>query len=350
MQTDMHYYGTYAMARASGLNPAASLQIAIAAEYVDDSDEVGIELKDGTVVAAPPTAHHPLNRSNLDIVDQRNTWLPFHFMPGNEGQTMHERLICRRDSTLAQEMVAHHVELPWQDFSVFLIGITAHVYADTFSHYGFSGIASPLNHVDGSTINLEVADPQVRDYIKNKAADFWEKYVLSAPANLAALGHGAVATFPDRPYLTWSFTYESSNKPSGQRRNRETFLEACQKLHTMFVRFGDKNPNIVIARDRTAFDAIRGAIQEVLAVEGDMGARIDAWQRAARAGGIYAGNAPIPTYTATFANEMKIMSGHSMQTIKSTDGYAFLQAATFHRDYVLEELLPKYGLQVLADT
>lgn len=37
MQTDMHYYGTYFLARAAGLNATAALSIAIAAEYVDDS-------------------------------------------------------------------------------------------------------------------------------------------------------------------------------------------------------------------------------------------------------------------------------------------------------------------------
>ncbi len=31
---------------------------------------------------------------------------------------------------------------------------TAHVYADTFAHYGVSGVSSRANRVDGSTITL----------------------------------------------------------------------------------------------------------------------------------------------------------------------------------------------------
>ena len=37
MQVDMHYYGTYAMARAAGLSPADCRIIAIAAQFVDDN-------------------------------------------------------------------------------------------------------------------------------------------------------------------------------------------------------------------------------------------------------------------------------------------------------------------------
>jgi hypothetical protein len=37
MQVDMHYYGTYAMARPAGLTPEASKTIATAAQFVDDN-------------------------------------------------------------------------------------------------------------------------------------------------------------------------------------------------------------------------------------------------------------------------------------------------------------------------
>ena len=37
MQEDMHYYGTYALARAAGLGVAHARVIAYAAQYVDDA-------------------------------------------------------------------------------------------------------------------------------------------------------------------------------------------------------------------------------------------------------------------------------------------------------------------------
>src|SRR5690242_12984831 len=109
MQTDMHFYGTYAMARSAGLNPGAAQVIASAAEYVDDSDYVEIQLTDNVFLEAPPTAHHPTNGENLEELDQRRVWLPFHFIPGNQGDSFEERLRCRKDSQVAQDMIAHYV-------------------------------------------------------------------------------------------------------------------------------------------------------------------------------------------------------------------------------------------------
>lgn len=348
MQTDMHYYGTFAMARASGLMREAAQTIAIAAEYVDDSDAVGLELKDGIVFGAPPTAHHPLNRANLDIVDQRQIWVPFHFIPGNEGRTPHERLICQKDSAIAREMVAHHIALPLEGFGLELAGITAHCYADTFSHYGFSGISSPLNQVHPDDIKLQVKDPSVLQYITNKSKDFFEQYVFSIPTNIVALGHGAVATFPDRPYLTWEFAYQNTKKSSGPRVNPQTFLEACQKLHAIFVELGDRNSRVLERGARKTFAGIQDTVKKVLAVEGDMAARIDAWQEASVNGGLYAAGEQIPPYNKTFASDLELMKSHTTASVQSTSAYAFLKAASVHRDYVLNQLLPKHDLNVLS--
>src|SRR5689334_16413260 len=155
MQTDMHYYGTYAMARASGLHPTAAQVIANAAEYVDDSDYVQTQLADQAYFEAGPTAHHPVNKENLDIIDQRRIWVPFHFPPGDEGTTYEEKLICRKDSAIARELIERYVGLENLGFNIELMGIAAHVYADTFSHYGFSGISSDLNQVDADSIKLD---------------------------------------------------------------------------------------------------------------------------------------------------------------------------------------------------
>ncbi len=351
MQTDMHYYGTYVMARAAGLHAAAAQVIAQSAEYVDDSDIIGVPLQDGTFLEAPATAHHPVNRANLDEIDQRKIWIPFHFMPANEGESFEERLVCRKDSDVAQEMVAHHALLPDDGFSLELMGITAHVYADTFSHYGFSGISSDFNRVDADSIVLHVKDRSVFDYIVNKTKDFKDKYIVGAAANtLSGLGHGAVSTYPDRPYLSWSFRYEATGSLSGDRVNQATFLEACEKLHHMFSAFGDAHPDLLDKQSYRPFDGIKDAIARVLAVEGDMGVRVGSWQDAVTSGAIFPNPAKerIPVYAKNFEKDIEILIGHTTETILGTSAYAFLRAAKFHRDYVLDELLPKHDLHVLV--
>ena len=134
MQLDMHYYGTYAMARLAGLKPSVCKTIATASQFVDDNAAKSqIEFQDGGRIDAQATAHHVSDIiSNRDPADQRQVWVPFHFLPGNKGGEFSERLICRDDSTVAKEMVDHHLHFAKDNMGPFLIGIAAHVYADTF--------------------------------------------------------------------------------------------------------------------------------------------------------------------------------------------------------------------------
>lgn len=345
MQTDMHYYGTYVMARSAGLNSAVSQNIATAAEYVDDSDYVRTALTDGAFLEAHATAHHPVDSDNLLPIDQRRVWVPFHFLPGNEGNTFEEKLVCQKDSKLAQEMVEHHLNSQKDSFSLELMGITAHVYADTFSHYGFSGISSALNQVDPDSIELHPDENTVLGYLK----EFKEKYLAGQVADEVGLGHGAVATYPDRPFLQWKFKYQSTGTSSGDRINQQTFLEACQKLHAMFTKFAESFPELGDAQTKCNFTDIQNTVAKILSVEGDVDKRIQAWQDAVVAGTIYSNQSQeaIPIYSKAFKDDIEIMQTHSFDTIESTAGYAFLSAAKFHREYVLNQLLPQHGLNVL---
>ena len=142
MQLDMHYYGTFCLARAAGLRLDVAQTIATAAQFVDDNTATThLSFEDGAEVYAEATAHHAADLSNLSDEDQRKVWIPFHFLPGNEGVGYTEQLKCRMDSEIAREMVKHHLGLRNASYASELMGIAAHVYADTFSHYGFSGSA-----------------------------------------------------------------------------------------------------------------------------------------------------------------------------------------------------------------
>ncbi|WP_138955025.1 DUF6765 family protein [Vibrio rotiferianus] len=67
--------------------------------------------------------------------------------------------------------------------------------------------------------------------------DIFNPFARNIKSHLAeepsgALGHGGVATFPDRPYLKWRFEYYNG-QDSGWRDNPATYLEYCQNLHSM---------------------------------------------------------------------------------------------------------------------
>ncbi|GBG16035.1 homoserine O-acetyltransferase [Novimethylophilus kurashikiensis] len=351
MQTDMHYYGTYCMARAAGLNDNTAQSIATAAEYVDDcSDITAAELSDGVMLKSRATAHHPIDGDNLDPLSQREIWVPFHFLPGNEGDSHEERLVCRKNSALAREMVSHHLDCAEMPYGVELMGITAHVYADTFSHYGFSGISSDTNRVEGKTIKLHVEDETILKYIRDKFDAFKEKYAQSHIADLVGLGHGSVGTYPDRPYLTWEFLYEISGQHSGSRHNSATFLEACEELHKMFKAYAEKVPGLKDAGGGRSFESIKDTVGKVLTIEGTLDQRCEAWQSAAVSDALFDNpdKAPIPSYNSTWFTEDQVrLADFDSNTVNSATFYSFLMAAKFHRDYVLDELLPKYNLPVI---
>ncbi len=362
MQLDMHYYGTYAMARTAGLSPAVCQIIATAAQFVDDNaGKDSVEFDDGARLDIDATAHHTIDVHNTDAEDQRKVWVPFHFLPGNEGSSYTERLRCRKDSAIAQELVARNLSLFNEAYAQELIGVTAHVYADTFSHYGFSGVSSRSNKIVNDSIGFTDVEPEVKKYILGKAEKFKRAYrnedglinnIKSwlAESMSGALGHGAVLTYPDRPYLNWHFNYETpEGQPVGRpvyRANPETFLEGCRALHAMFRNFADKRADLV-TDDGREFNEISSVIEEILNVQAPMKGRITAWQE--RVGELFV-NGPdeIPKYDAeSWHTERRAMRTveHSSEII-SLPVYRFYQAVANHRHYVLRELLPQHGLVV----
>jgi len=279
LQTDMHYYGTYALARAAGFRADVARTIATCCEYVDHSAGAKVVCRDGFRISAGPTSHHPTAHIEYTTpYDQRHIWVPFHFIPGNQGETLDEKLLCVMDGPIARAVVDHALNNLDREFAIPLLGILAHSYSDTFAHYGFSGISSKLNRVRSASITLRCSDASRRALVATHDR-FRARYAKGRmAAYLLQLGHGSVATFPDTPFLNWEFVYANPTRPSGIRDNLATFLMGCQRLHDVFVRARSKFHG---AHDDTSayrdFASMRGTIREILSTEGDVEARAGAW-------------------------------------------------------------------------
>ena len=355
------------MARAAGLQTSICQTIATAAQFVDDNHkETAIEFADGGWLNIIPTAHPLFNIHNTKffIRDQRIVWLPFHFLPGNEGDSMSERLVCRKDSAIAQEMIGQCLSLIEKPFGFHLVGIAAHVYADTFSHYGFSGVSSRWNKVDGNSIKLindvrdEAAEGRFRQKygvtmkgLRNWRQSVWDKLQShGAESCTGALGHGAVMKYPDYPYLEWEFSYEHPIEKlhTSQRNNSATYMEACEKLHGMFCRIGQDCPDAKIDQGR-GFKSIREAVTAILRIqETDHEKRGAEWAAAAIEGNLFAMSEPIPSYQGDkWKKDLEILEGgEDSRTAPDEPVFRFFQAANTYRSYVLRDLLPAHGLVV----
>ena len=352
MQEDMHYYGTLAMALAAGIPQEDAETIAYAAQFVDDSTgNDSSEHEDHGLLYGISTAHHPI-QSFLDRLgakikegteEQRKIWVPFHFFPGGKGRILSEKLLCVKDGDLVREMLENNLELALRKpYGLELIGISAHVYMDTFSHYGFSGIASSFNQIKNDTIFFPI-EPKTLTYIKEKFWRFMERYVVTRGAQAASkyLGHAGVATYPDRPYLQWQFEFVRPRPGEGvitMHNNCEDFLEGCKCLHAFFSKFAKVKYG---ADNHLKFEEIENTVRQILSDEDDMLLRIKAWEDSGLIKGCERYNPEI------WEQEKHLFP----KFIISEDGidtkaYRFHQAATFHRYYVLKDLLPSHGLAV----
>lgn len=361
MQSDMHFYGTYALAKLAGLKPAVCDTIATASQFVDDNAaQMHIEFQDGGRIDAQATAHHISDIvDNRNKEDQRQVWVPFHFLPGNKGDSFSERLMCRENSPVAREMVDHHLGYANHDVGVYLAGVTAHVYADTFSHYGFSGVGSRRNKVDNDDIHFDVGlDPDIADYIKGKAEDFFRRRGKHGGviANLkswlgesisGALGHGAVATYPDRPYLKWSYITEYPKKVKIIRNNPKSFLNGCRALHGMFSRLGEDNQRLSNG-DGVPFSDIEKSISSILNYPARKKDRITKWRTEAKNGSIGGRKFEIPPYKPEkwLKQSADLNSSENSNKALTSPLYRFYQAASIHRHFVLRQLLPGKKLVV----
>ena len=263
-------------------------------------------------------------------------------------------------------MVTNHLAYSSTDYGLHLAGITAHVYADTFSHYGFSGVSSRGNKVkQGSFEFSDDLDVKTKDYILEKAVRFFQKdnllpniksklleLISAGKATIAesvgALGHGSVATYPDRPYLSWRFNYEDKNETdSGWRHNQKTFLEGCHALYDFFRLIAIKHPEHSNS-NALNFSDIEASVKEVLAFEAPCAGRIDVWQRAARSGSFGKAES-IPEYSPeAWSGEWKNLqqSSEDSNNAHDTNIFQFYRAAAYHRVFVLRDLLPNHGLIV----
>jgi len=349
MQTDMHFYGTYALARAAGLTRRAAGTIANCSEYVDDAVlDRDIQFADGRAILPEMTAHRMIDYRNASADDQRRVWLPFHFLPGGEGEGFAAKLVCRKNSRVAKAMARRNLDVAVSaPYGLHLMGITAHVYGDTFAHYGFIGASHPLNGIDAASIALTVRDRDILDYVTGKAEAMRNRILAAALSLVFPLGHGAAATYPDRPYLTWQYR-RLADGVLVRRDNPRDFLQGCQVLHGLFTRFAAGAPRHGDPDAARSWARLRPVIRRILAVEGNKARRIKAWKGAMENGALFGRAERPPRYRGTAWSEAlhdwRRNPDRAPARLLSSDVHRFFRAARTHRNMVLTDLLPEFGL------
>ncbi|MCP5150338.1 MAG: hypothetical protein H6983_09700 [Ectothiorhodospiraceae bacterium] len=362
MQIDFHHAVTYVVARLAGFGHAEAEVVAHSAQYVDDATNGGEILFDnGALYSRIASAHKMLDYRNFERLATARVWIPFHFLPGNEGLPagqgedidLMQRMVCRPDSHVARAMVAAAIAARHQPYGLHRLGITMHVYADTWAHQGFAGVNHEVNLVRNVRDDAGNLDTSLRNRLKSFFDDVFDSATSNFVGKTMPLGHGAALSYPDRPYLHWR--YEDGLGSAVERDNPSDFLTAAERMCEAMQRFRIGDPSAAVpglpAADR---ERIGRLLAETRLEEGED--RHAVWLDHIR-GGHFAFGAAQPRYVDKGRGSWKFLAiGDHKRRDYSTERFdyrpsflhsdwkMFHDALLAHRFEVIHEILPRFGI------
>jgi hypothetical protein len=362
MQIDFHHAATYVACRLAGLNADQAATVAHAAQYVDDATIDGaVNFADGQRYVRATSAHKMLDHENADTADNRLIWTPFHFLPGaddsapggdraSDKDRFIRKMMCRPNSPVAQTMITHCIEHQDVPFALHRLGIGLHTFADTWAHHDFVGMVCDLNRIRRlePTADQAYVDTPVYKELAGGFEMFQQRF-----ANLLPVGHAGAITFPDLPFLKWSFTRENGEQIS--RDNPTDFLAAFRNMYAAAWRHRTRQP-IAVAPALSSHDEgqVDRLLRTTIAIHGEE--RHAAWLNAIGDGTFSFGPEQVGYIEQGVGSWKYSALGADPESEDKDTVYAwqpgFLQsdwkhfhdAVHFHRAYVLHELLPSFGL------
>ena len=236
MQIDFHHTITYIAARSAGFGHRNAETIAYAAQYVDDAVNTGtLQFHNGAMYTHISSAHKMLDYRNFEMLANHHVWIPFHFLPGNGGKKAGEnpegrfidKIICRPDSHIVRDMIRDCIAAKEKPYGIHRLGITMHVLADSWAHQGFAGVSSHVNDVR----SLDEDDALNEQFLMRMEQFFGSTFDRAASTfvgDVMPLGHGAALSYPDLPFLKW--TYHDHRGKKIVRDNPTEFLAAADEM------------------------------------------------------------------------------------------------------------------------
>lgn len=353
MQIDFHHGVTYVAARLAGFEHQAASTIAYCAQYVDDAINDGlIRFDNGALFSRISSAHKLLDYRNFQELGNQRVWIPFHFLPGNDGLKPGEdpngkfinKLICRPNSDVAQQMVRECIQQRHTPYALHRLGITMHVYVDTWAHQGFAGV----NHRVNEAKKLLDANGNPDYNLMDKLQNFFVSEALP-------LGHGAVLSHPDKPFLSWG--YINGHDEEILRNNPKDFLEAADQMCKAMQRYLAGNPDATVPGlpepDKTLISVMLSNI-----TDNSGSVRHQQWLDAIAQGKFSFGQANV-TYIPKGKNSWKHLALDTEDIVErkneifpyhpsflTSDWKLFHDALQSHHFYIVHDLLPKYGICV----
>lgn len=361
MQIDFHHAATYVIARYAGFGHNEAGIVAYCAQYVDDATNNGtIKFHNGAMYSRISSAHKSLDYRHFDKLASHHVWIPFHFLPGNGGKRAGEnpsddfidKIVCTPNSHVARDMVRECIIEKEKLYGLHRLGITMHVYADTWAHQGFAGVIHAVNDIRAlDERNCE--DGAFLEKMHDFFGDVFNRGASKFVGDALPLGHGAALSCPDKPYLQWRYRDFHGNVV--ERDNTADFLEAadCMCRVMQCYRVGDPEADAP-GLPKSAGDKIEALFRTITDESGD--ARHARWLDKISSG--FFDFPPVKLgYRAKGLNSWKhqaLATRRHKERARDIHPYSpsflgcdwklFHDALQDHRFYVIHNLLPLYGI------
>ncbi len=361
MQIDFHYSTTYVIARYAGFEHKQAEIIAYCSQYVDDATNSGsITFDNAAMYSHISSAHKNLSYDNFDELSNHSVWLPFHFLPGNglkaAGKSPKggfiEKIICQPDSPVAKDMVRDCITSQNKPYHLHRLGITLHIYADTWAHQGFAGVTHKVNAIQALDEYGKEDDTFLKK-LKHFFKDTFDQEKGKLIGLALPLGHGAALGLPDKPFLKWSYLDHHSNLV--KRDNTKIFLDAADKMCCVMQRYLLCDPDAKVSGlQRRGRDKIEELFLSLN--DSDELVRHQQWMEKIARGFFHFPGVELD-YRAKGENswKYKALGTIAFEDRKSdifpyspyfleSDWKMFHDALLAHRFFIINELLPKYGI------
>ncbi|MGF1868423.1 DUF6765 family protein [Photobacterium indicum] len=356
MQIDGHHTLTYVVARIAGMPHGDAEKLAYCAQYVDEAvNSDPIKFKNGAMFSRISSAHKMIDYRNMNEMANHLAWIPFHFLPGNDGLPAGEnpdgsfikKLVCKPNSYVAHDMLKVVAKYRNEKFGLHIMGIAMHVYADTFAHQGFAGVSHEINEIEDIQSESSSLLQRVRDGITT-----W------SISSVSPLGHGPALSFPDRPYARWS--YINGLGVRIERDNAEIFMDAANNMYKVIKCYlaGDDEVQLEVQDHMPSEDLnkIRAALETITDDDGDV--RHSKWLKL-----IAEGHFSFEPVEITFITNGKkswkyksrgkglpipmlndVIEYKYNESFLDSDWKLFHDALKTFRLQVIRDVLPKYGI------
>lgn len=289
MKRDSHYYATLAFCRACGFNKESAHLVAYASQFVDDAKINTIffnkksnhpSLEHDYIERRPAlfnmaTCHSYFRIDTFNYESMVYNTSAFHFVPGCKGESFTKKLRCKEKSPVIIDILDEAI----LEDDLIKLGIVLHVYVDTFSHQGFSGILSKVNAIrDCEAKKNEFLDPLDR-FLKLFKFFTQKRYDMYLDRILPAYGHAQAVNLPDLPYMEWSYKYDDSEEFHGSYKhvmvnNKDRYWRAFTDVKAYLENYLVKHQHY---RDQNVFFQNFEILFDTLLQEGSDRAREKNW-------------------------------------------------------------------------